>query len=126
MRKAARMLALFSTFFLFAGATRADTPGAIGPVAALQVNTTSADTYLQYHGRVFVKNPGGSLDEYRWGGSSCGTKVLNDAAVAALQGALNNKRVQIQPLHVPGQGSVLCLVGFEMVLKPYVKILPFP
>ena len=125
MHPTLRFLILFSVLILHAGVARADTAGAIGPVAGLQVNTTSADTYLQFHGRVFVKNPNGALDEYRWGGASCGSKTLTEAQVGALRSALEDKRIVIEPLHLPGQGMIICLVGFTVAPKSSVKLV-FP
>lgn len=118
MRIAIRTLVLVAALISWAGTARADDVGAVGTVAGLQVNTTSADTYLQYHGRVLVKVSGDQLDEYRWGGTSCGTRVLTEPQVAALQQALGNKRVRIQPLSQDGQGDIICLVGFTIVPKP--------
>lgn len=100
----------------------ADEVGAIGPVAGLQINTTSADTYLAFNGRVYVKNPDGMLDEYRWGGVACSTKVLTVDQVAALQRAMDNKQMQIQPLHLAGQGQIRCLVGFTIVPKKNIAL----
>jgi hypothetical protein len=122
MRTTTRFLVFFSTLIFCAGPASADDIGGVGPVAALQINTTSADTYLSYHGRAFVKNSVGGLDEYRWGGVSCGSRVLTDAQVAALQGALDNKRMRIEPISQAGQGPAICLVGFNLVLKQYLKL----
>lgn len=71
--------------------------GAIGSVAAVDVNDDSGDLYLQYHGRIFVRKSDGTLDEYRFGGTSCGTRVLNEQQIAMLQRALDNKRARIVP-----------------------------
>jgi len=100
----------------------ADDIGTVGRVASLQINTTSADIYLQFHGRLFVKNANGALDEYRWGGTSCGTRLLTEDQVAALQRAYDNKRMQIEPISQPGQGNTLCLVGFTLVQKADLKL----
>ena len=100
----------------------ADDVGEVGTLVGLQVNTTLADTYLQYHGRAFVKVADGTLDEYRWGGTSCNTKVLTENQVAALQRVLDNAKVRIQPLSLPGQGQIICLVGFTVVQKSALKL----
>jgi hypothetical protein len=110
------------TLIAWGGAARADDVGAIGTPVALQVHTDDADGYLQFHGRLFVKNTGGTLDEYRWGGTSCGSRTLTEAQVASLHRGIDNKRMQIQPIHQPGQGQTLCLVGFELVPKSFVKL----
>ena len=55
-------------------------------------------------------------------GTSCGTRVLTVDEVAALHRALDNKKVQIQPLSQSGQGDTKCLVGFTMVPKKYLSL----
>ena len=101
---------------------RADEVGGVDTPLGMQVNTTSADTYLQYHGRLFVKAADGTLEEYRWGGTSCGSRVLTDAQVAALQAALDNNKMRIQLLHQIGQGNAKCVVGFTVLPKSAVKL----
>jgi hypothetical protein len=100
----------------------ADDVGEFGTPAALQVNTASADTYLQYHGRLFVKATDGTLDEYRWGGTSCGSRVLNDDQIAVLQRAVDNNKMRIKPLTQDGQGSAVCVVGFTLAPKSALKL----
>jgi hypothetical protein len=104
------------------GAARADDVGAIGTVAGLQVNDDSADTYLQFHGRAWVKNAEGTLDEYRWGGTSCGTRILDGDQVAALHRALDAKNMQVQLLYQSGQGDAKCIVAFTLVPKKNLKL----
>lgn len=94
-----------------------DVIGPLGTPAGLQVLTPSADTYLAYHGRLYVKNADKTLAEYRWGGTSCGTRVLSDAQVASLQAAIDNKKMQIEPVYQLGQADLQCLVGFSLVPK---------
>jgi hypothetical protein len=124
MRRTIGFLTLLSALFFYAGAASADDTGQRGSIAGLDVNTDSADIYLQYHGRMFVKNSDGNLDEYRWGGSSCQTRLLTDAQLAALQGAQNNKKMTIEPRSLIGQGNVKCLVGFTLVEKKNLKLFP--
>jgi hypothetical protein len=121
MRNSGRWLLLLSALIFFAGTASADTAGVVGSIASLQVNTTSADAYLQYHGRIIVKNVDKNLDEYRWGGTSCGSKVLTEAQVAELHAALDNKKMLIAPLYQAGQGQALCVVGFTLVPKQNLK-----
>lgn len=92
----------------------ADTQGIGGTVIELEVNTTSADTYLQYHGRaVIVSGKSNTTNtEYRWGGTSCGTRTLSDSMVAMLQRALESG-APIVPRYQDGQGMAKCLVGFR-------------
>jgi hypothetical protein len=124
MRDAARFLFVLGSVLVLCagGAYAADNVGAVGTLAGLQVNAVTADTFLGYHGRIFVKDSGGDVVEYRWGGTSCGSRVLTEAEVAALQRALNNKQMRIQPLHQDGQGQALCLVGFMLVPKSSVSL----
>ena len=116
------LLAFCCAVLSYAGAATAqDDVGAVGSVAGLQINTAHGDSTLIFQGRIYVATAGGTLDEYRWGGQSCLTKVLSADEVAALQRALDNKKVQIQPLSKPGQGDIKCLVGFLMVPKKYIS-----
>jgi hypothetical protein len=113
--------ALLSALAL-AATVSADDLGGLGTIAGLQVNNSSADTYLQFHGRVYVKNGNGGLDEYRWGGTSCGSRILTDAEVEALHRGLDNKSMRIEPVTQPGQGQTVCLVGFTLVPKASLKL----
>jgi hypothetical protein len=103
----------------------ADEIGEVGTPVGLSLNTQSADTFLEYHGRLFLKAADGTIVEYRWGGVSCGTRVLSDAQFAALQAALGNNKMRIQVLHQIGQGNVKCVVGFTVAPKSAVKLV-FP
>lgn len=124
MRHTVRCLTFIFALILSSGGVKADDLGAVGSLAALDVSTPFGDVYLQYHGRLFVKNSNGTLDEYRWGGTSCGTKVLTDAEVALLQRALNHKKMTIEPRTQDGQGGAKCLVGFTLVEKKNLKLFP--
>jgi hypothetical protein len=108
------ILAAFALFLaLPAAAFAADEGvGATGLISQLEVNTLSADQYLQYHGRVVIKANTGS-SEYRWGGTSCGSYTLTDNQVALLQGALDGG-LKVLPRYRMGQGDLMCLVGFRM------------
>lgn len=122
MRRRIGLVTILITLPLSAATASADDTGLVGSIAALEVYTTSADTYLQNHGRMFVKNSDGDVDEYRWGGTSCGTKVLTEAHVAALQAAQNNKKMTIEPRSQDGPGIIKCLVGFRLVEKKNLKL----
>lgn len=87
-----------------------DEVGDAGRIQTLHINHLYADTYLQFHGRVFI---GKDADEYRWGGASCGTKVLPDNMVSLLESALDSG-LNVEPLWKPGQGGAKCLVGFNI------------
>ena len=121
------ILVALAAVVLFAGPASADTLGDVGTVAAVLVHTPEADTYLQYRGELAVRNLDKELDLYRWGGTSCGSRVLSEAEVALLQGALDNKKARIQPVYQAGQGQSLCLVGFNIINKSFLKlVLPSP
>jgi hypothetical protein len=122
MRGVVRVLLIAGIVSSWSAVVRADDVGEFGTPVGLQVNTTSADTYLQYHGRLFVKAANGTLDEYRWGGTSCGSRVLNDAQIAALQGAIDNNKIRIELLTQDGQGSAVCVVGFTLAPKSALKL----
>lgn len=123
MRRMLALLTCLTALTLCHGTARADVMGAIGSLIALEVNTGSADTFLQYHGRMFV-DANGTLGQYRWGGTSCGSRVLDESEVALLQRALNQKKMTIQPRYQDGQGQTQCLVGFVLVEKKNLKLLP--
>ncbi|ABM00696.1 hypothetical protein Sama_2492 [Shewanella amazonensis SB2B] len=92
------------------------------PLVFLEINTTSADKYLQYHGKALTKISSGVYEEYRWGGASCGSRVLNDEQVAVLQRALDNPNVKVAFRYQPGQGEFTkCVVGFSLVRKGYTE-----
>jgi hypothetical protein len=95
-------------------ALAADAVGAAGYVTELQVNQTSSDAYLQYHGRAFIGDKKDGTAEYRWGGTSCGSKVLTDGQVGYLMQAMNTG-LRVEPLYQAGQGSAVCLVGFSII-----------
>ncbi len=103
-------------------AALADDVSAVVTPVGLQITTQSADTNLQFYGRLFVKAADGTLGEYRWGGVSCGTRVLTEPQVAALQAALNNNKMRLQLLTQIGQGNAVCVVGFTMMAKSAVKL----
>lgn len=93
-------------------AAAAEALGAAGTVDHMEVNTPSADAYLQYHGRIIITS-GAQVNEYRWGGTSCGTRVVPDSQVELLARALESG-ARVTPRWVIGQGSVKCLLGFAM------------
>ncbi len=125
MRHTLRILVTGALLACSSTAAVADDVGVVGTPVGLSVNTPVGDTFLQYHGRLFVKAVDGTVLEYRWGGSSCGSRVLTDAQVAALQAALNNNKMRIQVLTQDGQGLSKCVVGFTAAPKSAVKLV-FP
>ncbi len=107
-----RTTALALSLLTLGTAWAADSLGAAGTVDVLDVNSVHADTYLQFHGRVYV-NAGGAVTEYRWGGSSCSNRTLTEGQVAALQRA-SEAGALVTPRFLPGQGLNRCLVGFTV------------
>jgi len=93
----------------------AESVGTAGYVSELEVNESTADAYLQYHGRVVISTSGkgATSTEYRWGGTSCGTKVLGEDKVSLLQRAMEGG-MQVTPRYQEGQGGAKCLVGFRI------------
>lgn len=125
MRRLLQVLTVIWIAGLWAAPAAAqDIAGTRGIPLSLQINTAPSDVYLQYHGRLFVRNEANAVDEYRWGGTSCGSRVLTEPQMAALQGAINNKLIRISPLYQDGQGMTRCLVSFQLTPKPYLKFLP--
>jgi len=107
------ILAVFALLLaLPTAALAADAVGTAGLVTQLEVNTPSADQYLVYHGRMFIKTNAGTT-EYRWGGTSCGTRTVSEAQVAMLQGALDSG-LKVMPRYQTGQGDSMCVVGFRL------------
>jgi hypothetical protein len=120
MMSAAAILAVSLT----SGAAHADVDTAAAPLIQLEVNTTSADTYLQYHGRAFTRVGDGAYEEYRRGGTSCGSRTLSEQQVAALQRAVDNTNVRVAFRYQDGQGASQCVVGFWVVRKGYAALVP--
>jgi len=124
MRHTIGILGFFFAFVVFAGTARADDAGLRGSIVSLELNTDSADTYLQYHGRMVVENSDGALDEYRWGGTSCGTRTLTEPQFLGLQAAANKKNMFVDVRYQLGQGDAKCLVGFNLIEKKNLKLFP--
>ena len=113
-----RSLAAFASLFMIAAAVpaiayAADDTGTAGFVHKVEVNTPSADAYLQYHGRVIVQT-GKTKTEYRWGGTSCGSRTVSDELIAILIAATRSDEIQVTPRFQAGQGDCKCLVGFTI------------
>jgi hypothetical protein len=85
----------------------------------LEVLTTSADTYLQYHGRLIVM-VSTTPEEYRWGGTSCGSRTMSEDNLRLLTEAVR-EGLLITPRYQVGQGSAKCLVGFSTEKVVLVK-----
>jgi hypothetical protein len=123
MRHALRVL--FAAALLACSSTLAiaDVIGEVGTPVGLTVHTDDSDTYyLMFHGQLFLKQADGTVQAYRWGGVSCGTRLLDEAQIATVQGALDNNKMRLQPIYQVGQGDSRCLVGFTIVPKSAVKL----
>jgi len=126
VRRFALALSTFVMLPLIFGspAQAAENVGALGPIVLVARNTDSADLYLLYNGRMVVGDAIGGYAEYRWGGTSCGSRTLTEAQTSDLLAAMNNPRVLIEPLWQAGQGIVQCLVGYSFVLRSETGALP--
>lgn len=90
----------------------ADQTGAAGKISNIEVLSPSAENYVQYHGRVFVA-VGKRTTEYRWGGTSCGSKTLSADMLDLLVQAARTQ-TNVAPVFSKGAGSTSCLVGFSI------------
>lgn len=119
-----RRLTLIAAIALIPIAVQAaDNVGTRGSIVSLSHNHSTSDKFLQYHGRMIVADSVGGYEEYRWGGVSCGSRVLTDAHLAELVAAMNNPRILIDPLWQPGQGNSQCVVGFTFLLRSQAGLL---
>ncbi|PRP94478.1 hypothetical protein ENSA5_40970 [Enhygromyxa salina] len=92
----------------------ADKTGSEGQAKTVEVLSPSADAYVKYHGRLFV-TAGKSTVEYRWGGTSCGSRTLSaDMIQVLVESIRQDGEVNIAPRYQNGQGSAKCLVGFSL------------
>lgn len=118
-----RPVAAFASLFLLAFAVAvpatafADESGTAGSVDSIEINTPSADAYLQYHGRIVIKTGKVTKTEYRWGGTSCGSRTVPEDMVAVLSQAVRDATIVVTPRFQIGQGDVKCLVGFDVAEK---------
>jgi hypothetical protein len=94
-------------------ALAADEKGAEGKAKSVEINAPTSDTFLQFHGRLFVKS-GKTTTEYRWGGTSCGSKTMSAEMIELLVSVVRTDDVRIVPSFQDGQGSAKCLVGFTI------------
>ena len=109
MKRLVSTLALSALILVPAVAYAADTAGEVGTPAAMRVNAPTSTTYASYHGSITIT--GSRTQEYRWGGTSCGSLTLSTENVALLQDAVRNN-LSVTPYYQTGQGTTRCLVGF--------------
>ena len=105
---------------LMCQAAWADETGPAGTVLSVEIRTVSSDAYVQAHGSLMVKQ---SIDdmvaEYRWGGTSCGSKILTESQLAFLMDLSSAPYMLIEPIYKAGQGPAICLVGFKAFNTKY-------
>lgn len=100
-----------------ATAFAADKSGSEGRAKTIEVNAQSSDSYIQYHGRLFVTS-GKTTTEYRWGGTSCGSRTMSPEMVQLLVDIVRDRdEIRISPTYQDGQGSTKCLVAFSLKNK---------
>lgn len=96
----------------------ADSNGSAGYVTSLTVNGKSSDTAGSYRGSVRIREgaePGSPNREYRWGGTICSGRDLDESEVSLLLEALRGRSdTQIVPRYKMGQAGVRCLVAFTL------------
>jgi len=103
--------------FALATSARADTVQFVAPIVALRINSNTSDEFPVFHGFIKVGDSIGGYARYEWGGSHCIGEELTEAQVAALEAAMNNPRMLIEPRTKNGQGSIQCLKAFTFVLR---------
>lgn len=108
-------LTLALTFAIPATALAADKTGSEGIARTINVNAQSSDAYLQYHGRLFLSSSK-TTTEYRWGGTSCGSRTMSAENVQLLLDLVRSgDEVRVTPTYQDGQGqNTKCLVGFSV------------
>lgn len=112
------LLVLTSTFL--GGAATADEIGPAGAVQSIDVRTTLSDLFLQAHGEVVILQSSDKQSvAYRWGGASCGSKVVPADQVAYLMDLAAEPYMLIEPKYQSGQGDTKCLVGFKAFNTKY-------
>ena len=105
---------------LLGGVAWADETAPIGVVFSVEILTPSADVYIQYHGRLVVKQSIDEMEvEYRWGGTSCGSKILTDSMLAYLTDLSSTPYMLVEATHSLGAGQTKCLVGIRAFNTKY-------
>ena len=114
LRSPLALLALAGALILPSIAYAADTTGDEGRVKSIELLSPSAAAYVQYHGRITITANKRNV-EYRWGGTSCGSKTLSADLIDQLVVATRHKdTVKLTPTYATGAGSSKCLVGFSI------------
>lgn len=93
----------------------AEETGEPGFIESLELVSISAENYPLYHGELILQTEFGEV-AYRWGGSSCPGKDLNNEESRHLLEALiqysQSAHMHITPTYKNGQGQNICLVSY--------------
>ncbi len=92
----------------------ADSMGAEGSVEELTVYSSSSTLYSNRRGELKIKEQGGTLRTYYFGGQKCSHMNLSTSQVDLLASAVNNANVNIAPTWRTGTSGTRCVVGFKM------------
>lgn len=104
-----------SAVILVPAVAYADTDGAVGTVASVSINESSADDYATERGSIYVQEAPTTSRKYTWGGQACSGRNLTEGNIALLVDAMRARdSVQIVPSYKTGGGGVRCLVGFKL------------
>jgi hypothetical protein len=99
-----------------AGLAHADLNGVAGRIIGIEHNDDSSDDFGASTGSVFVDEGGGTITEYRHGGSLCPGRILDSDQQSMLLDAMRSK-LTVLPYHKLGNGGARCLVSFSFVAK---------
>lgn len=100
---------------LQAGAALADNAGTIGRIVGFQHNDPISSDFIE-EGRIYVDEGGGSLRQYKWGGSWCPNRDLDLDQQSLLLDAMRSK-FAVLPYWKTGNGGVRCLIAFVFAPK---------
>jgi hypothetical protein len=92
----------------------ADSTGAEGTIESLTVYSSASSSYSQKRGQVKLRENGGTLRTYVFGGSKCQYKNLSMSQINLLAGAVNSGTQHFVPLYVSGLSNSRCLVGVRL------------
>lgn len=99
-----------------AGPAHADSIGTAGRILGIEHNDDDSDDYGISNGSVFVDEGGGTVREYRHGGSLCPDRILDVDQQRMLLDAMRSK-MTVLPYYKVGNAASRCLVSFSFVAK---------
>lgn len=100
---------------LSASTALADNAGTIGRVAAFQHADPISSEFIE-HGRIYIDEGGGTLRQYKWGGTWCPNRDLDLDQQALLLDAMRSK-FSVLPYWRLGNGGARCLTAFAFAPK---------